>query len=110
MTNVSFFFIFRTCKIVDKRYEIKCQLEKTLSFEGIISNYKTDILAEKSTFYLNDTIFITVPRNSKELSLMDYDTIIKANGSNLYIVKRHILWKGQTKQKIDTFVFACPEP
>ena len=77
-------------------------------FEGVISNYKTDILAERSTFNLNDTISITIPRNSKEMYLNDHDTILKVKDTNLYIVKRSTLWVGQEKKKIDTFKFDCP--
>jgi len=105
---VILFFFWRACNRVEKQYLTKCKLEKTLEFNGVISNYKTDIFAEKSTFLLNDSIPITIPRNSKEMHLNDHDTVIKFKDSNLYIVKSSTLWIGQTRKDIDTFRFECP--
>ena len=71
------FIWWRGCERIEKRFMAKCTLEKTLSFEGVVSGYKTDIFSEESTFLLNDTIRITIPRNSKEVSLHDGDTVKK---------------------------------
>ena len=85
----------------------KCYSEKVLAFEGVISNYKTDVLAEKSTFLLNDSVQFSIPRNIKEMYLNDGDTITKIKDSNIYVVKRSNSYKWQEHKSIDTFRFGC---
>jgi len=99
---------WKACNRAEKSYSVKCHKERPMAFEGVITNYKTDVLAEKSTFNLNDSISMTIPRNSKEMYLNDHDTIMKVKDTNLYIVKRSTLWTGQERKKIDTFNFNCP--
>jgi hypothetical protein len=100
------FALTKACNRVDKHYAAKCSQEKTLSFEGVITNYKTNIRAETSTFNLNDSFLITIPRSSKEMYINNDDTITKIKGANMYIVKRATIYIG--RKAIDTFKFDCP--
>ena len=102
---VIIFIFWKGCKETERENLKKLNFEKKLSFSGKISNYKTDIFTEKSTFILDDSILTAIPRNSKELFLNDGDEITKIKGNNIYIVKRNILWNNESKKAIDTFNF-----
>ena len=102
---VIIFIFWKGCKETKGENLKKLNFEKKLSFSGKISNYKTDIFTEKSTFILDDSILTAIPRNSKELFLNDGDEITKIKGNNIYIVKRNILWNNESKKAIDTFNF-----
>ena len=102
---VIIFIFWKGCKETERENLKKLNFEKKLSFSGKISNYKTNIFTEKSTFILDDSILTAIPRNSKELFLNDGDEITKIKGNNIYIVKRNILWNNESKKAIDTFNF-----
>jgi hypothetical protein len=94
-------------KKADRAAEKKCQVERALQFEGVISNYQTDIESETSTFNLDsDNALYKIPRSSKELLLDDRDTIKKITGENSYIVRHN---SGLWIHHIDTFKFECPD-
>jgi hypothetical protein len=71
---------------ITKREYNKWKKEKLIQFEGVVSDYKTDIRKEESSFLLNDSIRIIIPRSYKEVIVGNGDTIIKKEGHS-YIVK-----------------------
>lgn len=83
---IAIFFFWRSSSRESNRYATSCAAEKTLHFTGFVSHYKTDVFAEKSTFLLNDSIQVTIPRNAKQVPLHDGDTVTKLAGQNTYIV------------------------
>jgi hypothetical protein len=107
------FLWWRAGERVEKVYNANCKLEKRLKFEGIVSDYKTDIFAEKSSFRLNDSTLVTIPRSSKQVSLHNGDTVIKLLNQNSYVVKWankfRIGHNGSFYKAADTFIFECPE-
>ena len=106
---VIFLFVWwRACERVDRQYNAKCKQERAQHFEGIVSNYKTDIFAEKFTFLLNDTIQVTIPRSSKEVGLRDGDTVTKVAGQNIYLVRWKDGWNGIKQETSRRFEFDCP--
>ena len=78
-------------------------MEKNLFFQGVVSNYTSDVFAETSTFLLNDSVRITIPRNSKEVFLSNGDTVFKWKDTSVYVVRRDLHWP----HAIDTFFFNC---
>ena len=98
-------FFWKAKNNANKNEINKSDIEKKISFSGTISKYKTDIFAEKSTFIIDDSISITIPRNSKELFLNNGDEITKTKGNNFYIVKRNTLLNNESKKVVDTFNF-----
>jgi len=109
LAPITFLFIgWRACKRADKQYDAKCKLERTMQFEGVVSNYKTDIFAEKSTFLLNDTTQIIIPRSSKEVGLHNGDTVTKVAGQNVYLVRWQNGWNGTKQETSRKFEFDCP--
>jgi hypothetical protein len=95
---------WRGCVELEKRAVIKCEEEYNLSFAGVISNYQTNILAERSTFMLNDSIEITIPRSKKEVFVSNGDTIVKERGTHSYLVR----WRyPSTAQRVFTFTMRC---
>lgn len=104
------FFEWRTSNRINKKYIDKCKAEKELEFNGIVTNYLSNVLEERGSFNLNDTgKFYTIPRSSKAMYLIEGDTIIKLKNRNRYIVKRHEFGiNSLIKKAIDTFDFDCP--
>jgi hypothetical protein len=102
------FYWWATCNRIDKKYAARCVTERTLQFEGVVSNYQTDIFAEQSTFLLNDSAKISIPRSSKEIPLQDGDTITKLVGQNSYIIRWSHGRKDITGATMRRFDFDCP--
>ena len=104
------FVWWRTCNKVSRNYNVKCNEERKLEFEGKVSNYSSNVMEEKGVFNLNDTSkFYTIPRSSKAMYLIEGDTIIKLKNQNRYFVKRHQFGMNSLiKKAVDTFDFDCP--
>ena len=102
---------WRACTTTNKNYIIKCKAERALEFNGVVTNYSSNVLEERSTFSLDGTgKFYTIPESSKAMYLTEGDTIIKLKNQNRYIVKRHDFGRNSLiKKAVDTFDFDCPD-
>lgn len=102
---VVLYFLDELWKSADRQQRRKCRREAALQFSGIVSQYTTDVFAETSTFCLNDSIGIQIPRSTKELFLSEGDTVFKDRGTNRYVVWRAYTYGRGSKQR-DTIEFA----
>lgn len=82
-------FLHRRKRVTTRTHlKQKMSYRKGFSFQGAVANYKTGILAIRSTFLLDDSVEITIPGSSKEVYLQDGDTVFKLLNTSVYIVKK----------------------
>lgn len=99
---ILFLLVLKFRKNAESFENKKCSIEVELAFDGIITNYQTDVLREESKIELNHSKVFLIPRSYKELQLVKGDSVVKIYGTHIYLVKHD-----NYDQNIDTTLFEC---
>lgn len=81
-----------------------CQIEETLSFEGVVTDYSGHGMKSTPILFQLDGKLITIPRYNSQIALWVGDSIKKIKGSHHYFIRHN----NRVGKLYDTVFFQCP--
>ena len=101
-------------KIADVSFDVSqestekiCDIEDTLHFEGIITDYSGYGYKTTPVILLVNDSLVYIPRYNTDFALYVGDTIKKVSGSHVYYINRNFTHRNITGKPIDTISFNC---